>query len=315
MSEEKATDSTTFIRVVKNTNFSVINNEFLRRNDLSWKAKGILAYILTLPDNWIIRLNEVMRHATEGEKAFRSGWKELTELGYVERKPIRSGNRISSWETIIREKPDISTNPELSCFVHVDDVHVQNGKLLNTNNTKYLNKQSTNIYSSSDDERQPLSLVDDVQHRSDKAKEDTSKKEKAKQLDSDFEALWKLYPNKKGKAKAKKAYIKAIKDGVTNKEIQDGIVAYTKEIKAKNTNKEYIKHGSTWFNNRAWEDEYDTTPTQPKRYGQSSYQEPVPEHMQAKAIEENDIDLERDIELEERIKALTDKNNKNNDSP
>ena len=140
-------------------------------------------------------------------------------------------------------------------------------------------------------------------------------KVKKEQLDNDFEKLWKLYPNKKGKAKAKKAYIKAIKDGVTNKEIQDGIVAYTKEIKAKNTDKEYIKHGSTWFNNRAWEDEYDTTPNQPKRYGQSSYQEPVPEFMQEEVIEGNDIDLERDIELEERIKALTDKNNKNNDSP
>ena len=142
-----------------------------------------------------------------------------------------------------------------------------------------------------------------------------SSKINKEQLDKDFEALWKLYPNKKGKAKAKKAYAKAIKDGVTNKQIQDGIVAYTKEIKAKNTDKEYIKHGSTWFNNRAWEDEYDTTPTQPKRYGQSSYQEPVPEFMQEEAINESDVDLELDDELTERIKALTDRNNKNNDSP
>lgn len=142
-----------------------------------------------------------------------------------------------------------------------------------------------------------------------------SSKINKEQLDNDFESLWKLYPNKKGKAKAKKAYAKAIKDGVTNKEIQDGIVAYTKEIKAKNTNKEYIKHGSTWFNNRAWEDEYDTTPTQPKRYGQSNYQEPVPEFMQEKAINESDVDLELDNELAERIKTLSDKNNKNNDSP
>ena len=183
----------------------------------------------------------------------------------------------------------------------------------NTFNNTFNN--TSNIYSSSCDERQPLSLVDDVQPRSDKAKEDTSKKEKAKQLDKDFEALWKLYPNKKGKAKAKKAYIKAIKDGVTNKQIQDGIVAYTKEIKAKNTDKEYIKHGSTWFNNRAWEDEYDTTPNQPKRYGQSNYQEPVPEHMQEEVIDESDVDLELDDELFERIRALTDKNNKSNDSP
>ncbi len=49
-------------------------------------------------------------------------------------------------------------------------------------------------------------------------------------LKSDFEKLWKLYPNKKGKDLAFKAYQKAIKDGATNKDIQDGIVGLKKEI-------------------------------------------------------------------------------------
>lgn len=49
-------------------------------------------------------------------------------------------------------------------------------------------------------------------------------------LESDFEKLWKLYPNKKGKDLAFKAYQKAIKDGATNKDIQDGIVGLKKEI-------------------------------------------------------------------------------------
>ena len=78
------------------------------------------------------------------------------------------------------------------------------------------------------------------------------------ELKSDFEKLWNLYPNKKGKAKAFTAYKKAIKDGVTNEAIQTGIVAYTKEISLKRTEPSYIAHGSTWFGNKRWEDDYET---------------------------------------------------------
>ena len=71
-----------------------------------------------------------------------------------------------------------------------------------------------------------------------------------------------MYPNKKGKPKALTAYKKAVKSGVTDKEIQTGIENYLAEINAKGTLKDYIKHGSTWFNGKGWEDDYDTTPRQ-----------------------------------------------------
>lgn len=77
-----------------------------------------------------------------------------------------------------------------------------------------------------------------------------------KKLRDDFEKLWKLYPRKKGKEAAFKHYKKAIKSGSSNKEIQEGILEYQKEIKFKQITEEYIKHGSTWFSNRGWEDEY-----------------------------------------------------------
>ncbi|WPC19472.1 phage replisome organizer N-terminal domain-containing protein [Pediococcus inopinatus] len=73
---------------------------------------------------------------------------------------------------------------------------------------------------------------------------------------SNFEKLWKLYPNKKGKKKATTAYKRAIKNGTTNKEIQDGIVAYIKWIKANQTDKQFIKQGSTFFNQESWNDDY-----------------------------------------------------------
>lgn len=77
-------------------------------------------------------------------------------------------------------------------------------------------------------------------------------------LESDFEKLWQLYPNKKGKELALKAYKKSIKAGATNKEIQNGIVKLKKEIAFKETDKKYIPHGGTWFNQKRWEDDYET---------------------------------------------------------
>lgn len=89
-----------------------------------------------------------------------------------------------------------------------------------------------------------------------------------KQLEEDFEKLWKLYPKKSGKPKAFSAYKRAIKKGVTNKEIQTGIVKYLTQIKVQGTTKEYIKNGSTWFNQECWNDEYNvggsSSPVNPK---------------------------------------------------
>lgn len=75
-----------------------------------------------------------------------------------------------------------------------------------------------------------------------------------------FESLWTLYPNKKGKETAWKSYSSSIKAGVTDDDIRQGINNYLAEIKVKGTPKRYIKHGGTWFRQKGWEDEYDTTP-------------------------------------------------------
>lgn len=89
-----------------------------------------------------------------------------------------------------------------------------------------------------------------------------------KQLEEDFNKLWKLYPRKEGKKKAFEAYKRAIKNGTTNKEIQTGIVNYLTQIRVQKTNKQYIKQGSTWFNGECWDDEYnlgqEKSPVNPK---------------------------------------------------
>ena len=76
-------------------------------------------------------------------------------------------------------------------------------------------------------------------------------------LSDRFDILWKQYPNKKGKPTAFTAYKKAIKAGTTDDEILKGIENYKQEIEIKRTDKQYIAHGSTWFNQKRWLDEYD----------------------------------------------------------
>lgn len=75
---------------------------------------------------------------------------------------------------------------------------------------------------------------------------------------SDFEILWSLYPNKKGKPAALKAYEKAVKKGTTFEEVQKGILAFKAECEIRKTETRYIPHGSTWFNQERWNDEYNT---------------------------------------------------------
>ncbi|MDT2864279.1 phage replisome organizer N-terminal domain-containing protein [Vagococcus carniphilus] len=76
-----------------------------------------------------------------------------------------------------------------------------------------------------------------------------------------FEIIWEQYPTgrKQGKDKAFKSYQKAIKDGVEDSTILNGINAYKKQIELQKTDTQYVKQGSTWFNGKCWNDEYITT--------------------------------------------------------
>lgn len=79
----------------------------------------------------------------------------------------------------------------------------------------------------------------------------------AKQLRNDFEALWALYPRKQGKKTALAAYSRAVKNGTSFKQIESGIKAYVEYIKVRKVSQEYIKQGSTFFSQNAWEDEWE----------------------------------------------------------
>lgn len=77
-----------------------------------------------------------------------------------------------------------------------------------------------------------------------------------KEIEEEFEIIWSEYPNKKGKANALKSYIKARKKGTTKEDVMIGLNNYLTYIKVEKVAQQYIKHGSTWFNQECWNDDY-----------------------------------------------------------
>lgn len=137
------------VRVAKNSNYVVMNRTALNDKRLSWKAKGIMAYLLSMPDDWVFYMDELVTHASDGKDSFRSGFNELKKCGYVERKPIKDEKtkKIVSWETIVHEVPVNSKEP-LTDFPEVEKPQmekpeVENPTLLSTDINQVLNKPNT----------------------------------------------------------------------------------------------------------------------------------------------------------------------------
>ena len=97
----------TIFRVIKNPEnpFVMMDKRVLADPKLSYKAKGILAYLLSRPDNWIINVSDVVNHSPDGEFAIRTGIKELIIAGYVQRKVERNGKHIVRWVMEVYEQP------------------------------------------------------------------------------------------------------------------------------------------------------------------------------------------------------------------
>ena len=81
-------------------------------------------------------------------------------------------------------------------------------------------------------------------------------KESENKYKDEFEILWNIYPNKKGKSDALKDYIKTRNEGTTYETILNGLNNYVAYIDYNKTQKKYIKNGSTWFHKHSWEDDY-----------------------------------------------------------
>ena len=138
---------TKFIKTKKEKNYTVLDNTFIKDERLSWKAKGLMTYLLSLPDDWTIHFSEIEKHSTDGKSALRTAINELKEYGYLKAEQKRENNRFAEMVYIIIENP--AEGFPLTDFQQTENLQTEkqiseNQPLQNTNDNKVLKKQNTN---------------------------------------------------------------------------------------------------------------------------------------------------------------------------
>lgn len=134
------------IRVEKNRNYTVLHNEFLRNKELSLKAKGLLAMILSLPDDWNYNIRGLVSLCKESLTSVRSSLKELEEHGYVIITKRNDNKGRFVYDYTIYEVP-VTENTAL-VNQHVEKQSTENVNLLNKEkeSTKEVSTNELNLY-------------------------------------------------------------------------------------------------------------------------------------------------------------------------
>ena len=78
------------IRQKRKKRFSIVDNNVIEDRQLSFKARGLLIYMLSKPDDWKFYPDELAKHSDkEGVKAINSALQEIESAGYLTRKRKR----------------------------------------------------------------------------------------------------------------------------------------------------------------------------------------------------------------------------------
>jgi hypothetical protein len=92
-------------------NFTMIRNSVLRDGRVGLRARGLLALILSYPDDWRTDYRTLARAGKDGETAIRTAFKELRDAGYIQQRRWRdpeTGRWVS--ETVVFDVPQQPTS-------------------------------------------------------------------------------------------------------------------------------------------------------------------------------------------------------------
>lgn len=131
------------LRKNKKENYTVIDNHVFMNKNLSFKAKGLLCQMLSLPDNWNYSLEGLVALANDGISSVRSALKELENQMYFKRRRLYEDGKLAGVEYIVSETP-MCENLILENLKQ-ENLILEKKAQLNTNKNKV--KKESNKYS------------------------------------------------------------------------------------------------------------------------------------------------------------------------
>lgn len=125
-------------KIDKTKDYTVMSNFHLRDKNLSYKAKGLLSFMLSLPEDWDYSLAGLCAISKESRDGIRSILKELQYYHYVEIEKVRGEKGYFEYNYLIYEAPHYldqehdDNNPDME-NPHLDYPNVESTTQINTN--------------------------------------------------------------------------------------------------------------------------------------------------------------------------------------
>jgi uncharacterized phage protein (TIGR02220 family) len=158
--------------------FTQIDRCILQDKRLSYKARGIAAYLFSHGVEWTPRMADLIENSPDGKRAIQSGMKELQKYGYAELKPVfDDNNQLKGKEWVVSEIPDEAV---LSTSAKCD-----RRKTGPTNNKESISKdidsQVENLTPPPKEEKYASAITQAVEYLNEKAERGFSAKRKSTQ--------------------------------------------------------------------------------------------------------------------------------------
>lgn len=130
-------------RVEKNRNYTTMSNYHLIDKKLSYKAKGLLSFMLSLPDTWDYSMNGLVSVSKENIGSIRTILHELEENRYLIRSRYQNNKGQFQYEYSIYEYP-YTENPH-TVIPNTEEYIQINTNIINTKNIDKIDKQFNTI--------------------------------------------------------------------------------------------------------------------------------------------------------------------------
>lgn len=91
------------------SHFTQVRNDVARDRRISYKARGLLLTMLSYPDYWRFRVDDLVKGSPDGRHAVTSGLRELEDAGYLKRRKYRLPDGTFGSRLIVFDSIDAKT--------------------------------------------------------------------------------------------------------------------------------------------------------------------------------------------------------------
>ena len=259
-------------RIHKEDNFVIIDKAFLLNEEISLKAKGLLALLLSYPDNWQFYKAEIVQHTTDKENSLNSGLKELIENGYIVRKQRKDENgKFEGYEYHVYEKPSTekpstekpSTEKPSTEKPSTEKPSTEKPSTEKPSTEKpSTEKPSTEKPSTEKPSTEKPILLNNKNTKNKNTKNKNTKTTPSPELVSEFKEWYSKYPHPRNEQQTMKNYINTRKT-YSAEQLMTALNNYLAEIEEQHTDKRYIKYSTNFVGQEKAFVDYLDTPAQP----------------------------------------------------